>query len=111
MLVDPLTESEMIQWSPPKKVNHGVTTRGTAFIYWQCYCGLSCKIAMEVMRNGARGGSCKCGSDWNVDMIDMSAVLVAPVQDRYTFVLIVDRDSSWKIHRRKSVGVNYENLR
>lgn len=110
MLLDPLTESEMVRWSPPVKVKKAKTIKGTPVVYWTCYCGKLCQIAEQALDTGTVGGECNCGRDWNIDRVDMSAIIIEAVEPRYKFMIVVDRGPSWRVHRKRSVGINYENL-
>lgn len=110
-MLDPLTEGEMIRFSSPVKVHRAKTSTGLVFVYWNCYCGSLCRIAEKALHTGAVGGMCQCGRDWNLDRVDMSAIVVESADPSlYKFPLIIDRGASWRVHRKASVGIHYENL-
>lgn len=101
----PLTESEMLAWYEPIKVYLASTPKGIEYVVWHCYCGLRCSILVSDIKKGTRGGSCRCGRDLNLDLVDGSCIPIEPQETRYTFPIIVDRGGSWRLWRRPSVGL------
>lgn len=107
MDLTPLTESEMLKWLDPVRASRGISPKGTKFFKWICYCGKLCNIAEQ---SNAHGGTCGCGRDWNLDRVDPSALLVEPPEPRYNFVIIVDRGASWRVWKKKAIGIHGEFL-
>lgn len=100
----PLTESEFLCWYTPVRIHLNKDTT-INFIFWTCYCGVICRIATRALNLGTKGGTCQCQRDWNVDLVDMTAIPVEPVEPRYKFPLVLDRGASWRVWRKKPVGI------
>ena len=103
MDLTPYSESEMLQYQRPIRVFRAHTAKGTEFFAWYCLCGRLCNIAVQAR---ASGGICNCGREWNLDTVDMSAIMLEAAEPRrYDFAIIVDRNSAfWRVWNKKPVG-------
>lgn len=102
--IDPLTESEMIEFTKPVLTQLGFDANKKQYVTWICTCGKKCAVSTQAVEQGTEGGYCKCGRAWLIQPNKLYVELAfSPM--KYSFPIIKDDGASWRFFRRPSVGL------